>query len=54
MQEWAGEDPTGAVARGLQRLPGHIHLQDQPNPPRLRRSHFHNLLHSRKAVPGEV
>jgi len=54
LQEWAGEDPPVAVAPGLQRLPGRIHLQDQPNPLRLHPSHFHNPHHNRKAAFGEV
>ena len=54
LQEWAGEDPTAAVAPGLQRLPGRIHLQDQPNPLPLHRSRFRNRLHNRKTAFGGV
>jgi hypothetical protein len=42
------------VAPGLQRLPGRIHLQDQPNPLHLHPSHFHNPRPNRKAAFGEV
>ncbi len=54
LQEWAGEDPPVVVVPGLQRLPDRIHLQDQPNPPRLPPRHFHNPPHNRKAAFGEV
>ncbi len=54
LQEWAGEGPRVAVAPGLQRLPGRIHLQDQPSPLRLHPSHFRSLLHNRKAAFGGV
>jgi hypothetical protein len=54
LQEWVVEDHRGAVAPGLQRPPGRIHLQDQPNPPHLHPSHFRNPLHNRKAAFGEV
>ncbi len=52
LQEWVVERLRAAVAPGLQRLPGRIHLRDQPNPLRLHLSHFHNLPRNRKAAFG--
>jgi hypothetical protein len=54
LQESVVEGHRAAVAPGLQRLPGRIHLQNQPNPLRPHPSHFHNLPRNRKAAFGGV